>query len=162
LVTLVNCSKSDPEAEKDPCDIDSTACGCVFAPSNCNSGENVPVGTGQPGAVGISGIESWDKLSQTEKNKINGWNSLFVHASVGTDLEDGTESNGFKFNFYDGKAINTGLNGTDWKSIGDISNSEGEKKSQHLKQKPLNRNRNCRLSFSNLAMPTSMTVIWKK
>jgi len=128
LVILANCSKSDPEAEKDPCDIDSTACGCAFAPPNCNSGENVPIGTGQPGTVGISGIESWNKLSQIEKNKINGWNSLFVHASVGTDLEDGAESNGFKFNFYDGKTLSNGLNGTDWKSIGDISNSEGAKK----------------------------------
>lgn len=102
--------------------------------------EITPIGNGQPGIVNSSAIASWDALSASEKIKIKSRNTLFVHASVGTDLEDGAETNGFKFEFYDSKTLNDGLNGTDWKSIGDISNSEGLKKiagfkAEVLKQK---------------------------
>jgi hypothetical protein len=102
--------------------------------------EKTPIGNGQPGVVSSSAIANWEALSSAEKNKMKGWNTLFVHASVGTDLEDGAETNGFKFEFYDAKTLNIGLNGTDWKSIGDISNSEGLKKiagfkTECLKQK---------------------------
>jgi hypothetical protein len=124
----------------------------ILAALSCNKTETKPssnnpdtvlpgsLGAGQPGVVGSAGIASWDALASSEKNKIKSWNSLFVHASVGTDLEDGAEANGYKFEYYDAKTLNQGLNGTDWKSIGDISNSEGLKKiagfkAEALKQK---------------------------
>lgn len=87
LFLMTNCNKT--EIEKDECTEHPTSCGCPQAPPDCNPGENAALGNGQAGIVGISGIENWDKLSQTEKNKIKTWNSLFIHASVGANLEDG-------------------------------------------------------------------------
>ncbi|RYU97310.1 hypothetical protein [Emticicia agri] len=58
-------------------------------------------GQGQPGIIGLSGIEAWDKLSSDEKNKIKSWNTIFMHQSVGGDLEDGANANGFKFEYFD-------------------------------------------------------------
>ncbi|MVM41566.1 hypothetical protein GO730_34275 [Spirosoma sp. HMF3257] len=109
-------------------------------PTDPNPGGNVTLGTGQAGVVGINGISAWDNLSATEKTKVTSWNSLFVHASVGGDLEDGSQNNGFKFEFYDGDKLNDGLNGTDWNSINNgnnISNGEPEKKLAAFKREAL-------------------------
>ena len=134
FISLLSCSKSadtpDPNAGN---------------PSNPNGNPNPSMGggklgSGQAGTVGIAGIDAWDKLSQTEKNKITGWNSLFVHASVGGDLEDGAQNNGFKFEFYDGNKLNDGLNGADWNSINNgnnISNGEPDKKMAAFKREAL-------------------------
>jgi hypothetical protein len=132
---LMGCPK--PSADEDP------------NPNNPNNGTTTPttpgtgttaLGNGQPGVVGIAGIAAWDNLSSSEKNKITGWNSLFVHASVGGDLEDGAQNNGFKFEFYDGNKLNDGLNGSDWNSINNgnnISNGEPEKKMAAFKREAL-------------------------
>jgi len=58
-------------------------------------------GQGQAGIVAMEGPENWDKLSATEKEKVRGWNTIFMHQSVGGDLEDGCEANGFKFEYFD-------------------------------------------------------------
>jgi hypothetical protein len=60
-----------------------------------------PIGKGEAGVIGIAGIDAWDKLSASEKNKIKGWNTIFMHQSVGGDLEDGANNNGFKFEYFD-------------------------------------------------------------
>ena len=64
-------------------------------------GEQTGPGKGEPGIVGMSGIEAWDKLTSAERNRIKGWNAIFMHQSVGGDLEDGAEANGFKFEYFD-------------------------------------------------------------
>ncbi len=53
-----------------------------------------------PGVVTSGDIAAWDALSQSEKNSIQSWNSLFLHQSVGQDLEDGCEANGFSFEYF--------------------------------------------------------------
>lgn len=60
-----------------------------------------PPGKGAPGVVGTAGIKAWDDLSASEKGKIKGWNTIFMHQSVGTDLEDGASANGFRFEYFD-------------------------------------------------------------
>lgn len=60
-----------------------------------------PVGKGEAGVTGIAGIEAWEKLSTTEKDRIKSWNTIFMHQSVGGDLEDGANNNGFKFEYFD-------------------------------------------------------------
>jgi hypothetical protein len=75
------------------------------------NGEQTGIGKGEPGIVGLSGIEAWDKLASTEKNRIKGWNTLFMHQSVGGDLEDGAEVNGFKFEYFDLTSAPKGLSG---------------------------------------------------
>lgn len=70
------------------------------------------LGNGQAGIVGITGVEAWDKLATDEKNKIKAWNTIFMHQSVGGDLEDGANANGFKFEYFDrNEKPNKGLSG---------------------------------------------------
>ena len=154
IISLLACSKSadDPGTCAD-CTCDPTRPGCgpvvtlpvsptvttptATTPTTPGSGN---LGSGQPGAVGLAGISAWDNLSATEKSRIKGWNSLFVHASVGGDLEDGAENNGFKFEFYDGNKLYDGLNGADWNSINNgnnISNGEPDKKMAAFKREAL-------------------------
>ncbi len=72
---------------------------------------NPNIGVGQPGVVGISGIDAWDKLATTEKNRIKDWTTIFMHQSVGGDLEDGANNNGFKFEYFDLNEKPKGLSG---------------------------------------------------
>lgn len=50
--------------------------------------------------VGSAGIAAWDALAQSERNRVTSWNSLFIHQSVGQDMEDGTASNGYKAEYF--------------------------------------------------------------
>ena len=50
--------------------------------------------------VGSGGIAAWDALAQSERNRLTSWNSLFIHQSVGQDMEDGTALNGFKAEYF--------------------------------------------------------------
>ena len=122
---LFSCSKSE-----DP-----------IAPVIPNTNTNTNTNTTATGSIiGLSGIAAWDKLTTTEKEKVATINTLFVHASVGADLEDGSQNNDFKFNFYDGNKLYDGLNGADWNSINDgnnISNGEPEKKIAAFKREAL-------------------------
>jgi hypothetical protein len=68
-------------------------------------------GKGQAGINGITSIDAWDKLSTTEKNRIKDWNTIFMHQSVGGDLEDGANNNGFKFEYFDLNEKPKGLSG---------------------------------------------------
>jgi hypothetical protein len=75
---------------------------------------NPPTGTigkGQPGVVGIAGIDAWDKLATTEKSRVKDWNAIFMHQSVGGDLEDGANNNGIKFEYFDLNEKPKGLSG---------------------------------------------------
>ncbi len=130
---LLACSPADT-AEPDPnVPIPTT-------PSNPTTPGGAALGSGQPGAVGLTGIGAWDNLSATEKTRVKSWNSLFVHASVGGDLEDGCQNNGFKFEFYDGNKLYDGPNGADWNSINNgnnISNGEPEKKIAAFKREAI-------------------------
>ena len=76
--------------------------------TNPNTGT---IGKGQPGVVGIAGIDAWDKLSATEKSKVKDWNAIFMHQSVGGDLEDGANNNGIKFEYFDLNEKPKGLSG---------------------------------------------------
>jgi hypothetical protein len=98
LCSFLACSQSEPGSE--------------------SLGEPDPVipgidnlGKGQPGVVGLAGIEAWDQLPASEKNRIKGWHSIFMHQSVGGDLEDGANANGFKFEYFDLNEKPKGLSG---------------------------------------------------
>jgi hypothetical protein len=68
--------------------------------------------------VGFNGIAAWDALAAVEKAKIKtGFRSLFLHQSVGGDLEDGAQAIGYKFEFFQVRSgtatdpVAMGLNG---------------------------------------------------
>lgn len=74
-----------------------------------------PVGPALPAGaklVGAGGVAAWDALPAAEKEKLRTFGTLFLHQSVGQDLEDGAEAAGFKFSYYgpDHQAA-MGLNG---------------------------------------------------
>ncbi|MCA9634284.1 MAG: hypothetical protein KC766_41850, partial [Myxococcales bacterium] len=65
------------------------------------------------GVVGMDGIGAWDALPANEKAKVTTNTSFFLHQSVGQDLEDGAEANGFPFEYCTSGSTDlaTGLNG---------------------------------------------------
>lgn len=115
--------KKEADISTDDCSSDPTACGCPQAPASCGSTGNTALGKGQPGVVGLAGIETWDKLASSEKNRIKNWNTLFLHQSVGQDLEEGAKSNGFPFDYYGpGDKTDKGLRGGIFVDVGGIAN----------------------------------------
>jgi hypothetical protein len=72
--------------------------------------DNIPV---VPGVVGFEGMAAFNNLSATEKDRIKSWNTLFVHQSVGGDLEGGCNDNGYGFDYIEasGTMVQTGLYG---------------------------------------------------
>nr|WP_295931716.1 hypothetical protein [uncultured Dyadobacter sp.] len=90
LGCILSCSDSGEDTPK-PDDIDNDP----------DTGVVTQPGKGEPGVVGTAGIKAWDQLSTVEKDKIKGWNTIFMHQSVGTDLEDGALANGFRFEYFD-------------------------------------------------------------
>ncbi len=79
---------------------------------------------GTPGTVGNAGIAAWLALTTAQRNTVRtGFKSVFLHQSVGGDLEDGANSpyaaggaagnETFKFEYYSGSGAisGAGLNG---------------------------------------------------
>jgi hypothetical protein len=63
--------------------------------------------------VGNEGIAAWDALAEAERNTLTGFQSFFLHKSVGQDLEDGAATLGFAFGYVDSisPSAGPGLNG---------------------------------------------------
>lgn len=100
--------------------------------NNTNNGSNTGGGTlgkGQPGVVGLTGVEAWDKLAASEKDRIKNWNALFLHQSVGQDLEEGCKANGFPFDYYGpNDKTDGGLRGGIFVDVGGIANGNPSEK----------------------------------
>jgi hypothetical protein len=92
------------------------------------------LGKGQPGVVGMAGVTAWDNVPAAEKARLKGWNTLFLHQSVGQDLEEGCKANGFGFDYYgpndktDGAASGKGLKGGIFVDVGGIPNGNPNEK----------------------------------
>ncbi|MFO0642417.1 MAG: hypothetical protein U0183_24525 [Polyangiaceae bacterium] len=67
--------------------------------------------------VGLGGIAAWNALSAAEKAKVTTTPSLFLHQSVGQDLEDGVETLGLSYRTYRAP-VGAGLNGQIFRSFG--------------------------------------------
>ncbi|MBK9736221.1 MAG: hypothetical protein IPO92_15180 [Saprospiraceae bacterium] len=64
-------------------------------------------------------------MDTNEKSRIKGWNTLFLHQSVGQDLEEGCRNNGFSWEYYgNGDKINKGLMGGIFVDVGGIANGD--------------------------------------
>jgi hypothetical protein len=100
---------------------------------------NTELGTGKPGVVGTEGIDQWEALSSIEKNRIKGWNTLFLHQSVGQDLEEGCKANGFPWTYYgNGDKVNKGFMGGIFVDVGNIPNGNPYEKIRVFKEQILN------------------------
>lgn len=104
----------------------------VATPSALSAGPTKPSTPAAGGGkvVGPSGVADWNALAQGEKDRIKGLPILYLHQSVGQDLEDGSEANGFKFEYF-GPQSNTlvsGPNGGIFTDVGNVPNGEPFKK----------------------------------
>lgn len=93
---------------------------------------------GQAGIIGTAGIVAWDGLSSSEKNKIKAWNTLFLHQSVGQDLEEGCKANGFPWEYYgNGDKVDRGFMGGIFVDVGNIPNGNPFEKIRVFKEQIL-------------------------
>lgn len=74
----------------------------------------------------MGGVAAWDALPAAEKAKVKVTSTLYLHQSVGQDLEDGAEANDFKFEYYGPGAtsVAAGLNGGLFNDVGPIDNGK--------------------------------------
>ncbi|HOX81644.1 MAG TPA: hypothetical protein PLJ60_00715 [Chryseolinea sp.] len=123
MLILISCSSSDE----------------INPNNNGNPSGGTELGEGQPGIVNSFGITAWDNLSSEEKNRIKGWNTIFMHQSVGADLEDGANNNEFKFEYFDlNESPNKGLSGNVFsESNGNPFEKINEFKTNALKHKSI-------------------------
>jgi hypothetical protein len=107
-------------------------------PDENNNNPTSEIGPGKPGIVGTAGVAAWDVLPDSEKNRIKGWNTLFLHQSVGQDLEEGCKANGFPWEYYgNGDKVDKGLMGGIFVDVGNIPNGNPYEKIRVFKEKIL-------------------------
>ncbi len=92
------------------------------APTN-----TTPQNPAGPNVIGVPGIEEWKALA--DKDAIKTFGTLYLHQSVGQDLEDGSEASGYSFEYYGpdnqaGKAVKTGLNGGIFTDVANVPNGQ--------------------------------------
>jgi hypothetical protein len=122
IILMIACSKETSET-----------------PDDGNNNKNTELGKGQPGIVGTAGVVTWDGLTTFEKNRIKGWNTLFLHQSVGQDLEEGCKANGFPWEYYgNGDKVNKGFMGGIFVDVGNIPNGNPYEKIRVFKEQILN------------------------
>lgn len=93
------------------------------------------LGAGSPGVVGTAGVNAWDVLPVSEKKRIKAWNTLFLHQSVGQDLEEGSKANGFPFEYFGpGYVADNGLMGGIFVDVGGIANGDPYEKIRVFKE----------------------------
>ncbi len=108
-------------------------------PDENNNNPDSEIGPGKPGIVGTAGVAFWDGLPDSEKNRIKGWNTLFLHQSVGQDLEEGCKANGFPWEYYgNGDKVDKGLMGGIFVDVGNIPNGNPYEKIRVFKEQILN------------------------
>lgn len=123
ILLAMSCSKSDKTEDPDD-NTDNTT---------------TELGKGVPGNIGTNGIAAWDAVSTAEKSRIKGWNTLFLHQSVGQDLEEGCKANGFGWEYYGkGDKINNGLMGGIFVDVGGIPNGDPYEKIRVFREQILN------------------------
>ncbi len=89
-----------------------------------------PPASGKPSSasklVGVDGIAAWDALSADERAKVAATPIVYLHQSVGQDLEDGAEAAGMKFEYYgkDARDVAPGPNGGLFNDVGPIDNGK--------------------------------------
>ncbi len=85
-----------------------------------------------PGVVGPEGMAAWDALTDAERDELRGFATLYLHQSVGQDLEDGAGANGFAFEYFGPgqTTVSMGLNGGIFTDVGGVPNGEPFQKMQ--------------------------------
>ncbi|MRS60245.1 hypothetical protein GJJ30_02995 [Larkinella terrae] len=136
---LTGCSNPSADPQPDPNDGTSSNPSTPGSPSTGSAN----LGNGQPGVVGLSGIDAWDRLAASEKQRIKRWNTLFLHQSVGQDLEEGAKANGVTFEYFGASDLvdqgteGKGLRGGIFVDVGNIPNGNPYDKIRVFKEAAL-------------------------
>jgi hypothetical protein len=90
------------------------------------SGASVAAATSGGGVVAAAGIAAWDALGAAEKAKLRTTSAIYLHESVGQDLEDGAEAVGWKFSYYgpNANAVEPGPGGGLFTDVGPVDNGK--------------------------------------
>ncbi len=82
--------------------------------------------TANPGVVSTAGIAAWEALPTASQDRLRTLPILYLHQSVGQDLEDGCEANGFRFEYFgpNQSTLAAGLNGGIFNDVGNVPNGE--------------------------------------
>lgn len=77
-----------------------------------------------PNVIGTAGIAEWDALDA--KSDVTTFRTLFLHQSVGQDLQEGAARGGFKFEYYGPNQadLKPGLNGGLFGDVGPVDNGK--------------------------------------
>ncbi len=107
-------------------------------PANANPapGNTLPTSPPGEGVIGVPGIASWNALAPGERDAVKSFTSLYLHQSVGQDLQDGAEDIGFKFEYYgpNQRDIGGGLNGGLFNDVGPVDNGKPMEKMQVVRR----------------------------
>lgn len=89
-----------------------------------------PAPRGTTHLVGVDAIAAWDTLPAAERERVRSIPTLFLHQSVGQDLEDGAKALGFPFEYYgpNQASVAAGLNGGIFVDVGGVSNGDAAAK----------------------------------
>jgi hypothetical protein len=107
----------------------STSAAATTAPTTEKKTPTAPApssGAGGAGVVGVAGIAAWDGLST--KAGIQSFPTLYLHQSVGQDLEDGAADVGHAFTYYGPSeapgSLQAGLHGGLFADVGPVDNGK--------------------------------------
>lgn len=116
LLSSVACSSTIEPAGPSP---SGTTTGPL--PTATSTVPSTPAG---PKVIGAAGIAAWDAVG--DKDAVKTFPSLYLHQSVGQDLEDGAKSIGFPFEYYgpNQSSVANGLNGGIFTDVGPVDNGK--------------------------------------
>jgi hypothetical protein len=121
------------------------------APSSAGAAPKGPAPAGRGNVVGASGVAAWSALPPSEQDRVRQQPILYLHQSVGQDIEDGCEANGFKFEYFgpESTTLVNGPNGGIFNDVGQVPNGEPLKKMAVMRKAMDATNRSAKIaSFS--------------
>lgn len=121
VMLLASCRRDSPVERSAP-GADAPLPG--VAPTDRPTGAPVAPVVAGVNVVGPVGLAAWDALAAAEKARLKASPIVYLHQSVGQDLEDGAEELGWKFAYY-GKgasSVEPGPNGGLFNDVGPIDN----------------------------------------
>jgi hypothetical protein len=115
-----SCHRSDPDER------DGRTTGDDRSAARESAGAQLRKAIAAMPAVGHPGVASWDALDVSAKERLRTTPVIYLHQSVGQDLEDGAKANGFPFEYYgpNQTELAAGLSGGLFNDVGPIDNGK--------------------------------------
>lgn len=136
LVAALACDFQSPATTSAPTDAEVATPTAAPTPKLAPAAKPAPAPAARPAPVGTSrvlgpgAVAAWDALDEASRERVKTVPTLFLHQSVGQDLEDGAKALGFPFEYYGPNQadIAAGLNGGIFVDVASISNGDPAQK----------------------------------